>query len=150
MHTTIPNSREHLTVLSCVSAAGEHIPNFYIFKDKRKLRNYIAACKPQACMGMQPNGWMITFLFSAWISHFITIVKERYGISRENRHMLVLDGHGWHGSYVTLEVVQKATSEGLDIITLRSHTSHRLQPIEVSIFKPFKAAFRACRDRWTI
>ena len=147
VHTTVPNSREHLTVLSCVNAAGEHIPNFYIFKGKRKQRNYIARCEPKACMAMQPNGWMTAFLFSAWISHFIEIVKERYGISESNRHLLILDGHG---SHVTLEVVQKAKHEGLDIITLPSHTSHRLQPLDISIFKPFKVAFRQYRDKWTI
>ena len=58
-----------------------------------------------------------------------------------------MDGHG---SHVTLEIVQKVKSAGLDIITLPSHTSHRLQPLDVSIFKPFKVAFQACRDRWTM
>ena len=53
-------------------------------------------------MAMQANGWMIAFLFSAWISHFTTVVQEKYGISQENRHLLILDGHG---SHVTLEVV---------------------------------------------
>ena len=98
-------------------------------------------------MAMQANGWMTTFLFSAWISHFTTEVQERYGISQENRHLLILDGYG---SHVMLEVVQKAKAEGLDIITLPSHTGHRLQPLDVSIFKSFKTAFRSYRDRWTI
>ena len=96
---------------------------------------------------MQQNGWMTAFLFSTWISRFLSIIGERYGISEENRHLLLLDGHG---SHVTLKVVQKAKSAGLDIITLPSHTSHRLQPLDVSIFKPFKVAFQACRDRWTM
>lgn len=86
-------------------------------------------------------------LFSAWIEHFVSIVQERYGINIQNRHLLVLDGHG---SHVTLEVVQKAREQELDILTLPTYTSHRLQPLDVSIFKPFKVAFRACRDRWTI
>ena len=34
VHTTIPNSKEHLTVFSCVNAIGHHVPNFYIFKGK--------------------------------------------------------------------------------------------------------------------
>ena len=147
MHTTMPISREHLTVLSCVNAADEHIPNFYIFKSRRKQRNYIARCEPKACMAMQLNSWMTAFLFSAWISHFIAIVKERYRISARNRHLLILDGHG---SHVTLEMVQKAKHEGLDIITLSSQTSHKLQPLDVSIFKPFKVAFRQYWDKWTI
>ena len=147
VHTTIPNSKEHLTVFSSVNASGHSIPNFYIFKGKRKLRNYIVKCEQNSCMAIQRNGWMIAFLFSAWITHFLSIVKRRYGISETNRHLLILDGHG---SHVTLEVVQKAKSEGLDIITLPSHTSHRLQLLDVTVFKPFKTAFRACRDRWTI
>jgi len=98
-------------------------------------------------MAMQPNGWMTAFLFFAWLSHFVTIVKERYGISQEDRQLLILDGHG---SHVTIEVREKAKFEGLNIINLPSHTSHRLQPLDVNIFKSFKVAFRACRDRWTI
>ena len=147
MHSTVPNSKEHFTILSCVNAAGHHVPNLYIFKGKRRHRNFILKCEPQAVMAMQPNAWITAFLFSIWISRFISILSDRYGILQENRHLLLLDGHG---SHVTLEVVQKAKSRGLDIITLPSHTSHKLQPLDVSIFKPFKVAFRACRDRWSI
>ena len=146
VHSILPNNKEHLTVLLCMNAVGHSIPNFYIFKSKRK-KNYILKCEPGACMAMQPNGWMTAFLFSAWISHFTTVVQERYGLSQENRHLLILDRHG---SHVTLEVVQKAKAEDLDIITLPSHTSHRLQPLDVSIFKSFKTTFRSYRDRWTI
>ena len=69
------------------------------------------------------------------------------GISAENRHLLVLDGHN---SHVTLEVVTLAMNSGLDIISLPSHTSHALQPLDVSCFKPFKTAFRQIRDSWTL
>jgi len=34
---------------------------------------------------------------------------------------------------------------GLDMITLPSHTSHDLQPLNVSCFKPFKTTFRKVR-----
>ena len=52
VHTTIPNSKEHLTVLSCVNAIGHHVPNFYIFKGKQKSRNYIIRCEPEAVFAM--------------------------------------------------------------------------------------------------
>jgi len=95
-------------------------------------------------MAMQSNGWMTTYLFQTWMTHFIRHVTKMYGLSQENKHLLVLDGHG---SHVTLEVVLKATIEGIDIITLPSHTSHKLEPLDVNIFKSFKTTF--C-DRWTI
>jgi hypothetical protein len=69
------------------------------------------------------------------------------GISPTNMHLLIMDGHG---SHVTLEVVYKAMQIGLDLVTLPSHTSHRLQPLDVSIFRPFKCAFRGYRDVWTL
>ena len=69
------------------------------------------------------------------------------GISAGNRHLLVLDGHN---SHITLEVVTLAMNSGLDIISLPSHTSHVLQPLDVSCFKLFKTAFRQIRDSWTL
>jgi len=90
---------------------------------------------------------MTAYLFLAWLTHFSRHVRRLHGLSTENKHLLILDGHGLH---VTLEVVKKATMEGIDIITLPSHTSHRLQPLDVSIFKSFKAGFRASRDRWIV
>jgi hypothetical protein len=68
------------------------------------------------------------------------------GISKENRHLLILDGHCNH---VTLDVLQEARAVGLDLLTLPSHTSHALQPLDVSVFKPFKTYFRKYRNFWT-
>ena len=46
--------------------------------------------------------------------------------------------------------MHKASTVGLDVLTLPSHTSHRLQPLDVSVFRPFKCAFCAYRDAWTL
>ena len=62
-------------------------------------------------------------------------------------HLLVLNGHNFH---VTLEVVKSTMNSSLDIICLSSHTSHALQPLDVSCFKPFKYAFRKIKDSWSL
>jgi hypothetical protein len=49
-----------------------------------------------------------------------------------------------------MAVVEQARAAGLDVLTLPSHTSHVLQPLDVSIFKPFKTAFRMYRDVWSL
>ena len=36
------------------------------------------------------------------------------------------------------------------MLTLPSHTSHGLQPLDVSCFKPFKVAFRAYKNAWCV
>ena len=86
---------------------------------------------------------MTKWLFHSWISHLIGTLKKTAGIDEKNKHLLVLDGHN---SHVTLEVVKSTMDFGLDIISLPSHTSHALQPLDVNYFKPFKSTFRQIRD----
>ena len=73
--------------------------------------------------------------------------KERPWVDLTNRHLLILDGHN---SHVTLEVVKISMESGLDIVSLPSHTSHALQPLDIACFKPFKTAFRQIRDVWCL
>jgi hypothetical protein len=70
-------------------------------------------------MTMQPRVWMTSYLFSAWISHFIESVSKLGGISPEQRHLLILDSHN---SHVTLDVAMEAKRVELDLLTLPSHT----------------------------
>ena len=63
IHHIIPSEREWLSVLSAVNANGEFIPNYYIFKGIRKIKNYVALCEEGAMMGTQKKGWMDTIYF---------------------------------------------------------------------------------------
>ena len=147
VHRVLPNEREWLTNLTCVNAAGDHIPGFYVFRGKRLRSNYVIHYEDGAAMAMQTKAWMTATLFSHWISHFIRCLESKGGISNERRHLLILDGHN---SHVTLEVVQKCREVRLDLLTLPSHTSHRLQPLDVSVFAPFKHYFKRYRDAWSV
>lgn len=146
VHSLVPDQREWLSVLVCINASGVSIPSFYVFKGTRFRQNYIERCEPGATMAMQPRAWMTTYLFSAWLSHFIESVHSMGGISVERRHLMILDGHN---SHCTLDVVLEARAAGLDMLTLPAHTSHALQPLDVSVFKSFKKNFRSYRDFWT-
>ena len=134
-----------MTILSCINAEDKALPGYYIFKGKRALLNYLSQCKEGATMSMQGKAWMTMQLFSAWLEHFKQVVPG--GVSPEHRHLLILDGHG---SHTAIELVEKARSWGIDIVTLPSHTSHRLQPLDVSIFKPFKTHFKKERALWRL
>ena len=68
-------------------------------------------------------------------------------VDLSNRHLLILNGHN---SHVTLEVVKIAMESRVDIISLPSHTSHALQPLDVACFRPFKCVFRKQRDAWIV
>lgn len=52
VHIITPNEREHVTALSYINAAGDSIPNYYIFKGKQYQTAHIAKCEKGARMGM--------------------------------------------------------------------------------------------------
>jgi hypothetical protein len=86
--------------------------------------NFLDLANPEDIMAMQPQAWMTSYLFDAWISHFITLLQKcPEEILATNQHLLVVDGHI---SHVTLQVVSKATAYGLDILMMPSHILHYL------------------------
>lgn len=49
---------------------------------------------------------------------------------------------------MALQIIEEANNLGIDLLTLSTHTTHRLQPLDVSVFGPFKDYFRVERVSW--
>jgi hypothetical protein len=123
VYEVIPDKREWLTVLTCINASSDNIPNFYIFCGKRFRKNYIHMCKQNTTMAMSKKAWMTTCLFSAWLDHFILALRKQSSIFVSFPHLLILDGHSFH---VTLDVVGRARVVGLHLLTLLLYYSHTM------------------------
>ena len=78
------------------------------------------------------------------MDHFIEQLKESEDLSLSNKHLVILDGHK---SHITLEVMHKVKEHGVNMLSLPSHTSHALQPLDVACFKSFKSAFKAYKKK---
>lgn len=135
------SSREWLTVVVCINASGCKIPSQYIFSGKEYGDNYVKNCEPGAVMSMQAHGWMTKDLFLEWLRHFRESVPG--GVSTSNPHLLLLDGHC---SHLDEEAIILARGMGLQIALLPPHSSHRLQPLDVGVFRAFKIRFGQLRS----
>jgi hypothetical protein len=60
-------------------------------------------------------------------------------VFQENIHFLILQGHG---SHVTIQTLEQAIKLGLDMLTLPSHMSHALHPLDITCFNHFKIVFK--------
>ncbi|XP_072392183.1 uncharacterized protein [Diabrotica undecimpunctata] len=99
---------------------------------------------PPGILGLaNPSGWMNSKLFVDVMKHFIKFSNS----SIENLSILIYDNHE---SHVTYQVVQLAKDNGVIILTLPPHCSNKLQPLDVSIFSPFKAYYNAGIDSWLL
>ena len=79
------------------------------------------------------SGWMTKDVFSVWFEHFIKFTNP----SLSNRILLLLDGHSTH--IKNIEIIYRAREVGIDIICFPPHTSHKLQPLDVSFMGPLKS-----------
>jgi hypothetical protein len=58
--------------------------------------------------------------------------------------MLIYDGHG---SHTTVGIIDLAIKHGIHLFCLPPHTTHRLQPLDVSVFGPLQIAwFNRCDE----
>ena len=58
--------------------------------------------------------------------------------------LLIFDEHSSHLTYTRLKL---ATDNNIHCICLQGHTSHALQPLDVSVFKSVKCTWRKVVDR---
>uniref|UniRef100_A0A0L8HZN1 DDE-1 domain-containing protein n=1 Tax=Octopus bimaculoides TaxID=37653 RepID=A0A0L8HZN1_OCTBM len=77
---------------------------------------------------------------------FVTYLKHFVAYTRCNKEvLLILDNPETH---VFLVVIDLDTKNGVILLTIPPHTSHKLQPLDVSCHKPFKTAYSRAVDDW--
>ena len=87
------------------------------------------------------SGWMNSELFPVVLRHFIKFMN----VSITDPAVLFLDNHV---SHLSLEAIEPARENGLHLVTFPPHCSHKLQPLDVSVFGPIKRNYSALCDAW--
>ena len=77
-----------------------------------------------------------TYLALNGSSSFIKHIEPK--LIKDAPHLLIVDSHGTHE---TSGLISAAREKYVDIFSLPGHTTHWLQPLDRSIFKPFKTAY---------
>jgi len=67
--------------------------------------------------------------------------------SKESPILLLCDNHE---SHVSLEAVNYSRDNGIVYLSFPPHTTHRLQPLDVGVFGPFKAKLKVAFNDWHV
>jgi len=132
-----------ITAICCMSAAGHFVPPMLIFPRKRVKSELMDRAPVGAVAAGSSSGWVNEDIFGKWFDHFISIVQP---ISRQQPTLLILDGHSSHTK--NLSVIMKARQNNVKILSLPSHCTHRLQPLDVSFFKSANTFYDAAVQNW--
>ena len=132
---------QHVTVVACVGSTGNFIPPALIFPRKNHKAELFDGAPPGTLQLCNDSGYMVGELFLRWMQHFISYVKP----SIQKKIILLLDGHASHKNF---EAVQLAKANGIIILCLPPHCTHRLQPLDVSFFGPLDAYYNSEVTLW--
>jgi DDE superfamily endonuclease len=88
------------------------------------------------------SGFINTELFIVWLQFFIDVVKP----TQQKPVVLVLDGHTSHTKCI--EALDMARANGVILIQLPAHCTHRMQPLDVGFFYPLGKAYATEVTKW--
>lgn len=131
----------NVTAVCGISAAGSYVPPFFLFPRQRMNPLFMKGCSPGAVGYANGSGWMDSDHFVKYLDHFINHVKP----GPDKKILLILDNHNSHR---TLAAINKARENNIIMVSLPPHTSHRLQPLDCTVFGSLKHQYAKECDLW--
>lgn len=142
----VKSNAERCTIMPVISAAGNCFNPVVVVKGKQAAWRCVDG-KRQTIHEFCPAGSYVFSretpgvdgdIFYQWAQNFL---KETESLrAGAQKLLLVFDSFAGHVRYRTLNLLK---DNGVVVLGLPAHSSHVLQPLDVSVFAPFKAALRS-------
>ena len=129
--------RTTVTAIECVSAVGRYLKPMIIWPASTHRANWVTHPTPGWHYAYSDSGYTDSYISLQWLKLvFDPQTKDR---ANQKPRVLICDGFGTHE---TLESLEFCFENNIILCRLPSHTSHKLQPCDISVFGPLKAAYR--------
>ena len=130
------------TVVTCISASRFVLPPCLIYPRKKAVpENFREGAVPGTLFKSTESGWITQEVYMEWFQWFIKVFPPARPV------LLIEDGHG---SHISIELIELARANEVNLLCLPAHTTHILQPLDVGVFKSFKTFFsKACHKYLT-
>lgn len=131
-----PVDTEHLTLLLCVSANGEHLKPLVIFK-RETVPDMSDIVKSSFLITGNDSGWMTGPILSNWINYYFVqhVITMRLSTGTNDPVLLIMDNHPSRRSIDTKALWEQ---HQIEILYLPAHSSHITQPLDLSVNGHFK------------
>ncbi|KJZ70484.1 hypothetical protein HIM_10113 [Hirsutella minnesotensis 3608] len=144
-------NRSWITFLACVCQDLTALPPFLIYPGKpgQVQDSWLTEFDPEhqsAFFTTSESGWTSHELGKEWlIGVFDRFTKEKARNGRDYR-LLITDGHSGH---VNMDFLEWCDQHRIIVAVFPPHSTHRLQPLDVSLFGPLSTAYTNQLIRWT-
>jgi hypothetical protein len=129
--------RTMVTAIECISGDGRYLDPMIIWPASTHRANWTTHHSSGWHYACSDSGYTDSMISLEWLKRvFDPQTKER---ANGKPRMLICDGFGTHE---TLEILEFCFENNIMLCRIPSHTSHKLQPCDVAVFSPLKAAYR--------
>ncbi|GBM18551.1 hypothetical protein AVEN_47943-1 [Araneus ventricosus] len=133
-----------VTTETCVNAAGNFLPPMFVFPRKKENPLLMDDAPPGSFAVYHESGWINKETFLVWFKKFI----EYSNPGPKKPVLLIIGGHNSHTK--SLELVNLARANNVVLLCFPPHTTHRLQPLDVSFMAPLSAFYEQETRKWLI
>ena len=141
-------NREWITIVATICMDGSYLPPTVIYQsDSGNLQDAWLEdfSSEDAFFTTSPNGWTSNSLGMSWLTEvFDRHTKSKARQGRDWR-LLLLDGHG---SHMTMEFLEWCSLHKILVAIYPPHSTHRLQPLDVSMFNPLAHYYSEELNKW--
>ncbi|CAG4997620.1 unnamed protein product [Parnassius apollo] len=130
---------ELVTACCAINAMGGYIPPFMIFPRKNWQDRMLNGAPAGTNASVFPSDSMTAENFIKFLQHF----KKYTKCSVEYPMLIIMDNHD---SHISIESLNFAKKNGINLLTIPPHTSHKTQPLDRTVFAPLKAYYDTCSD----
>lgn len=134
---------ELITFGGIITAIGNTIPPIFVFP-RVNYKSHFLLGSPEGSLGLASRtGWINGDLFLEVLKH----IQKHMNSTTERPILLLCDNHE---SHISIEAINYSRENGIVYLSFPPHTSHKLQPLDVAVFGPFKCKLKVAFNDWHI
>ena len=135
--TVLKEQGETSTIITFANAVGLVVPPVIIHKGGKVSDTWRINCPVVVMVRASPKGWINHDIFFKYTVRWIRFMKTHSLLGK--CHLLLLDAHKSHVYNIRFILICKRFN--IDVLTIPSHTSHIIQPLDSVPFANLKTVW---------
>jgi len=128
-----------VTMCCAVNATGSALPPFFVFPRVYFRDTMLKGAPAGSTCTAHPSAWMTADTFLDFMKYFAARVR----CSSASPVLMLLDNHD---SHISIPVIEFAKENGIIMLSFPPHCSHKLQPLDRSVYGPLKKYYNVACD----
>lgn len=137
------STKAAVSIMICGNAAGDVLPPYVNYKSEHLWTTWTEGGPANTRYNRSKSGWFDTNSFEDWFFNLLLPVLRR----QEGKKLLIGDNLS---SHISIDVLKSCSEHNIAFVALPPNSTHLLQPLDVSYFRPLKFQWRQILDQWKI